>query len=351
MSHTVHLPVHLIMEYGAVNIINYSDIKNVLTGRAIAVISGNGHTRSVSEHVTNKISSETVRVKTYYCTDNSNTNINLLQNVIGNDASEVVIGVGGGKVMDAAKIVGTRLHLPVILIPTIISTDAICSPVAAIRINQIKRKSTKVNMPWGVVIDLGLLEASPPRFLSSGIGELLSTKTALLDWQLAHQRKNEQISLPAKIIAENAVECVLNQLKQPNPDRKALLKTVTESLIISGIAMCVAGNSRPCSGAEHLISHALDYYCGAKALHGEQVAVCSLVIEYLHGQLDQVQSVRQYFRPFGLPVHFTQMGYSRDDMRLAIQKAPSIRNRYTILNEYDLSDKQVDNILDCVFPE
>jgi glycerol-1-phosphate dehydrogenase [NAD(P)+] len=217
-------------------------------------------------------------------------------------------------------------------------------------VNQTKRISIKVRMPWAVVIDLDIAARSPGRFFSSGIGDLLSNKTALFDWQLAHQVRNEKINAFACLIANNATEAFLNAVNQKNISRSALLQVAAESLIMSGIAMSIAGTSRPCSGSEHLICHALDHYCGGKALHGEQVAVGLLISEYLQGNHNSEKNMRQYFKRFGLPTHYEELGYTKDEMILAIQKAPAIRNRYTILNEKLLTTKQINHVLDEVFP-
>jgi glycerol-1-phosphate dehydrogenase [NAD(P)+] len=338
------------MEYGAVNDLSQTEVNPMLQNHKIAVIRGNGHTRSVSDRFMPEITAQAMKVSTYCCKDKSLMTINTLEEAIFKDSAEIILGVGGGKVMDVSKVVGTRLQMPVILIPTTVSTDAICSPVAAVRTNQHTRNSMRVNMPWAVVIDFDILASSPPRFLSAGIGELLSNITALFDWNLAYRLNKEKMNLVAKLIAKNAVESVIGSIHHEGLLQTSMLKTVTESLIMSGIAMSVAGNSRPCSGSEHLISHALDYYCGAKALHGEQVAICSLIAEYMQGQNDPATSLRQYFPRFGLPTHYNELGYTREDMRVAIQKAPAIRNRFTILNEYDLSNDKIDEILDRVFP-
>jgi glycerol-1-phosphate dehydrogenase [NAD(P)+] len=264
--------------------------------------------------------------------------------------AELIIGVGGGRILDVSKALGKRMNLPVMLVPTSLSCDAICSPVAAIRLNPAKSISIKVDMPWAVVIDSDIIAGAPGRLLRSGIGDLLSNKTALEDWKLANKAKNEAMVGAACMIANQAVEAFLNTVNRNNSDRAALLHITAESLIMSGIAMAVAGTSRPCSGSEHLISHALDNYCGGKALHGEQVAVGLLISEYLQGNYNAENNMRQYFNRLGLPTHYKELGYTKEEMCLAIQKSPTIRNRYTILNETEMTASHIGHVLDTVFP-
>jgi glycerol-1-phosphate dehydrogenase [NAD(P)+] len=346
----VELPAHLIYESKAFERLYDSEIVESLAEQRVVVISGRGPTRQISEQLISELKLQPTQIKALYCKDNTFRTVDELEMEAQQVFAEIIIGVGGGKVLDVSKVVGTRMNLPVILVPTALSSDAICSPVASIRVNQTKSISIEVRMPWAVVIDLDIVARSPARLFASGIGDLLSNKTALVDWKLAHQVKKDKINAFACLIANNATEAFLNTVNQKDMNTTTLLQVTAESLIMSGIAMAIAGTSRPCSGSEHLISHALDYYCGGKALHGEQVAVGLLISEYLQGNHDSENNLRQYYKRFGLPTHYEKLGYTKDEMISAIQKAPTIRNRYTILNETELTTKQISHVLDEVFP-
>ena len=119
---------------------------------------------------------------------------------------------------------------------------------------------------------------------------------------------------------------------------------------MSGLAMAAAGTSRPCSGAEHLISHALDGLLGEKAaMHGEQVALGSLVSAAAHGT-PLLTTLSDLYARLGLPMHPSQLSISTEDLLRAVQAAPGTRaGRYTILSEHDLSDTAVARLLDCAF--
>ncbi|CAG9613121.1 hypothetical protein BACCIP111899_02316 [Bacillus rhizoplanae] len=350
MSKNLELPAYFIHESKAFERLQDGEIVESLGEQRIVVISGGGPTRQIGEHLINELGLQPTQVKALYCRDSTLRTIDELEMESQSFFAEMIIGVGGGKVLDVSKVVGTRMNLPVILVPTSLSSDAICSPVASIQVNPTNNISINVRMPWAIVIDLDIVARSPARLFTSGIGDLISNKTALFDWKLAHQRKKEKINTFAYLIADHAVESFFNKINQNNISRTTLLQIVAESLIMNGIAMAIAGTSRPCSGSEHLISHALDYYCGKKALHGEQVAVGLLISEYLQGNHNSNNNMRQYFKHLGLPIHYKELGYTKDEMCLAIQKAPTIRNRYTILNETELTTKHIHHILDEVFP-
>jgi glycerol-1-phosphate dehydrogenase [NAD(P)+] len=345
----VEIPTYLMNECGAINRLSQSDIYRLLEKRKVAVICGNGHSKKISNELIKKIIFGVYEVKILYCKDNTMESVEMLDKEILKHSPDIIIGIGGGKILDVSKWLGTRFIIPFILFPTTISSDAICSPIAVLRRNSTQSISVKVNMPNAIVIDLDILVSSPRRLILAGIGDLLSNKTALFDWKLAHQAIKEEWNPIASIVAHQAVESFLAKINTHGSSQTGFIEAATNSLIMCGIAMSIAGSSRPCSGSEHLISHALDHYCGAKALHGEQVAIGLLIAEYLQGKHHSEESLKPYFHLLGIPTDYRELGYTREEMHFAFQKAPTLRERYTILNEYKLCDKQIDLILDEVF--
>jgi len=349
MAHQIRVPVQLIIEQGAVSQLPKTPVYQWLEEKRVFLFCGKNNTLRLAEMIRDIIRPQAKSIQIIPCKDNTLDTINQLERKVLEDTPDYILGIGGGKALDVSKVVGTRCNVPVILIPTAASSDAICSPVAVIKMMD-RSTSIGVRMPMAVIIDLDILASCPPRLVSAGIGDLLSNKTALFDWQLAHRAGKEEMVTFAALMAGNAVESFMNILNRENVSRSQLLKATAESLIMSGIAMAVAGSSRPCSGSEHLISHALDYHCGAKALHGEQVAIGILISQYLQGKRDEVEPLYPYYEKLGLPTHYEDIGYTKEEMIRAIRMAPSMRNRYTILDEYNLTDKQIGHILDEVFP-
>jgi glycerol-1-phosphate dehydrogenase [NAD(P)+] len=98
--------------------------------------------------------------------------------------------------------------------------------------------------------------------------------------------------------------------------------------------MEVAGTSRPCSGAEHLVSHALDELGAASdALHGEKVALGVLVALALQDN-PNAHRVRRLFARVGLPPSLAEMGIDEPGLVDALCRAPSTRpGRWTALSE------------------
>lgn len=157
MTIKVRIPVQLIIEHKAIPHLYKTEIYEWIKDKKVALISGNGKTRAVTQDIIEVISGQASRIQVMSCENNSLDTINELERIVLEDPPEIILGVGGGKSLDVSKVVGTRSNIPVVLFPTAISSDAICSPVAVVKMLN-KSTSIGVKMPQGVVIDLDLLE-------------------------------------------------------------------------------------------------------------------------------------------------------------------------------------------------
>ena len=122
------------------------------------------------------------------------------------------------------------------------------------------------------------------------------------------------------------------------------IRILVESLINSGIAMGIAGSSRPASGAEHMFSHALDLIADKPALHGEQCGVGTIMMLYLRGD-DRWEEIREFLMDVGAPTNYKQLGVKESEIIKALTIAHTIRpERYTILGENGLTEKAAINL-------
>src|SRR5437763_1314184 len=117
----------------------------------------------------------------------------------------------------------------------------------------------------------------------AGCGDIVAKFSAVKDWQLAHKLKNEYYGDYAAELALMSAELVTRNVKEIVQRSKEGVRTVVEALISCGVAMSIAGSSRPCSGAEHLFSHALDIVAGETSLHGGRTGVGAIMCAYFHG--------------------------------------------------------------------
>lgn len=277
--------------------------------------------------------------------DNSlNSSFDLALFVINNDYN-VIVGLGGGKVLDVSKYAAFISKKEFISIPTTIAHDGIASPIAVLKCEN-SVKSLGCRVPSGIIIDLKVISHAPINLIKAGIGDTLSNLIAVKDWKLAHKRGKAKINDFALLLSETAVNAVLNY-KDKNIKNMGFLQQVAESLVLSGLAMNIAGNSRPCSGSEHLISHSMDRLNKGN-LHGIQVAVSSIISSYLYN--DDYEQIINFLNIFKIPTTLKELNISYGEYIDIMLNAKSTRpDRYTILDETDLNKNNLEKIYKDLF--
>ncbi|MER5771245.1 iron-containing alcohol dehydrogenase family protein [Streptomyces sp. NPDC001985] len=263
-----------------------------------------------------------------------------LADAIKGQRYDAVVGLGGGKIIDVTKYAAARLGLPMVSVATNLAHDGICSPVATLD-NDNGRGSYGVPTPIAMVIDLDVIRDAPARFIRSGIGDTISNLSAIADWELSHRVIDEPVDGLAAAMARAAGESVLRHPGGIADDD--FLTVLAESLVITGIAMSISGDTRPSSGACHEISHAFDLlYPQRAASHGEQVGMGAAFAMHLRGAADESGLYADVLRRHGLPVLPDEIGFSPDEFVAAVEYAPQTRpGRFTILEHLDLSTDQI----------
>lgn len=271
-------------------------------------------------------------------TDASMDSVNRLQIRLEEYSPDFIIGLGGGRSVDVAKMTAYRLFKPFISVPTSASHDGIASPFVSIK-GLDKPHSIKANSPIGVLADTRLLSEAPRRLLASGCGDLVAKITAVKDWELARDEKDEYFGTYAASLACMSAEIILEQSHKFRDNNIFGIRTIIEALISAGVAACIAGSSRPCSGSEHLFSHALEYIAGNNCgLHGERVGLGTIIMAKLH-DLDWNQIVRA-LKNIGAPTTAQELNLKEHDVVKALLLAQSLRpDRYTILDKVGLDEQ------------
>ena len=255
---------------------------------------------------------------------------------LSSEAVDAVVGIGGGRTLDVTKFVATRLGLPMVAVATSLAHDGIASPVSVLHHGQ-SRRSYGVAAPAAVMVDLDFVGRAPEQFLRSGIGDVISNVSAIADWRLAHETTGEAIDGVAVALASTAAEAVMAHTGAKG--ETDFLRCLAESLVLSGMAMSAAGTSRPCSGACHEISHAIDHLFPNTASHGEQVGLGALFATFLRGDLDRVDEMVTVFRRHGMAITPGELGIEPKQFVEAVLHGPETRpDRFTILEHLGLDE-------------
>jgi glycerol dehydrogenase-like iron-containing ADH family enzyme len=315
-----------------------------------------------------------------------------------------IIGIGGGKILDFAKYISFRTKRTFISIPSNAAHDGIFSPISVIAGFSLGSK-----MPEHLMISLNTLEKAPLISIQAGIGDLIANFTAINDCYISQAFKdkdeNAEIGVREQSNEGTVTERASSRLRRTN-DRSVLqvhedheddenaeigvreqcqeainlayqgsielidliyaaqsnnggvepglellhspkfLRQFIRSLVLSGMAMYYANNSSPCSGSEHMISHAIDaiYGHGVKAAHGIQVAIASYfiypqqleVLKKINQAPERIINFEELFNLLKLPKSFQEIDISNDELDYVLALAPKTRaNKFSILNLKD----------------
>ncbi|NON61787.1 iron-containing alcohol dehydrogenase, partial [Acidianus sp. RZ1] len=249
----------------------------------------------------------------------------------------------GGKSIDVAKLTAFDLNLNFISVPTSPSHDGITSPFASIK-GLGKPVSLKAKEPNIIIADIDILSSAPRRLINAGIGDTIGKIIAVRDWRLAAKLRGEYYgdttASLALLSAKHAIICS----RIINKDLKYGIRLLMEALISSGVAMGMAGSTRPASGSEHLFAHAIEMLYPEGPMHGELVGIGAIVMAYIHG-IDW-KEIRKALKRIGAPVSVKEIGVPDEIAIKALTIAHTIRpERYTILGDRGVTWNSAEKIL------
>ncbi|NHV96616.1 MAG: iron-containing alcohol dehydrogenase [Thaumarchaeota archaeon] len=332
------------MELPRVIQIGYGVIREVgsflarFSPKRILIISGPIVWARVGEMVEDALKREEFRYRCIEVDHSTKKEVEDAVRVAKEFGADLIIGLGGGRAVDVAKLTSYYCGVIFVSLPTSASHDGIASPLASIKGGD-RPYSYMTKPPTGVLADVNIIAEAPPKLLAAGCGDLIAKITAVRDWMLARDEKQEYFGKYAANLALLSAEIVLSEAKGIGSGSKEYVRDVVEALISAGVAAGIAGSSRPCSGAEHLFSHALDIIAPNVGLHGEKCGLGAVMMAKLHN-LDW-EKLRDALRDVKAPVTATELGLSADQIAKALVLAPDLRpERYTILHKIRLSYEQ-----------
>ena len=245
-----------------------------------------------------------------------------------------VIGIGGGKPIDIAKIASEKTNKEFISFPTVASHDGIASGRASIPDGE-NQHSMAAKPPVGIIADTKIMADVPWRLTSAGCADIISNFTAVKDWRLATAHGETGYSEYAAALSEMTAEILIKNVDLILEKSERSIAIVARALVSSGVAMSIAGSSRPASGGEHLFSHQLNRIePNGDRLHGHQVGVGTILMEYLHsGESGGWKKIKETLEKLDCPTTAEELKVSPDSVIKSLTTAHKIRDRYTILKE------------------
>jgi len=338
-SHTMELP--RLIEIGEKNIGDFGKfLKSLNKPKKVSLICGTNVQKVLKVKIEKSLKIKKIQFVWHTSIDNQIKSINIIEKNVKKDKSNLIVGIGGGRSVDTAKLISYNLSIPFVSLPTAASHDGMASPFVSVKSD--KPHSIVASAPMGVFVDIDIIKKAPSKLLASGCGDLIANIIAVKDWQLGHKKTKEYYGryaadlamMSAKIVMENSSEFAKKGLDE---------RVIVEGLISAGVASCIAGSSRPCSGAEHLFSHALDKIAPGIGLHGEKCGIGSILMAKLQGQ--DWKKIIKTLKDVGAPTTAKKIGIKSEMIVEALIIAQELRpERYTILKEIKMTKKVALNL-------
>jgi len=335
--HHMQLPREVIVGTDIINMLGQVCQKLGFTG-SVLIVTGPKISALAQEDVAPSLQEASLSVNYFIVRDSTMAYVKMAEEKIIQYKPSVVIGLGGGKDIDIAKLSSAKKTIPFISVPTAASHDGIASSHASIK-GLDKPYSLRGQAPLAILADIAVISKSPYRLIASGCGDIIAKYTAVRDWKLAHRVKGEYYGDYAAELALMSARLVMRNAKAIRKLSEEAVRTVVEALISCGVAMSIAGSSRPCSGSEHMFSHALTMVAPNPALHGEQCGVGAIMSAYL--QKANWRLLRAMLRKIGAPTTATELGIDEKYVIEALTMVHKVRpERYTVFGEEGLSVNQ-----------
>ncbi|MDV7103743.1 glycerol dehydrogenase [Vibrio sp. TH_r3] len=250
----------------------------------------------------------------------SKIEIDRLTSKISQYGSEMIVGIGGGKTLDTAKAMAHYQGLPVVIVPTIASTDAPCSALSVLYTEDgvFDQYLLLPSNPNVVLMDTDIISNAPTRLLVAGMGDALATyfearaaKTAQATNMLGGLTTNAALTL-ARLCYDTLIEqgYLAKAAADADVSTKALENIVEANTYLSGVGFESGGLA-----AAHAIHNGLTLLEECHHLyHGEKVAfgtITQLILE--NAPTDEIEEVLNFCHSVGLPTCLADMGVKQID--------------------------------------
>jgi glycerol-1-phosphate dehydrogenase [NAD(P)+] len=245
ITHKISIPSIVKIEKGSFDLIGDILIDDNIE-RVTIIIDQNMH-NILSERIDKQL--KKIKIEFSFLIMDTNLSLRKLSKVAYNldNKTQLLLGVGGGSIIDRTKYISYLRKIPWISIPTSPSNDGISSPLSSLYIDN-KRVSVPAKMPYGIIIDTNIIMNSPYHMIMSGIGDSVSNITAVYDMELESKHTRNQKDDFSAIFSLQSISSLMG-LPIMNVRSEKFIESLLTSLVMSGIAMEMSGTSKPSSGS------------------------------------------------------------------------------------------------------
>lgn len=277
----------------------------------------------------------------------------------------MIVAVGSGTLNDMAKYMSSKTKIPYTIVCTAPSMDGYASSGAPL-MNGGRKISYTATLPYAIVGDTDVMKDAPMRMIHAGYGDIIGKLTCLADWRLSHELTGEYYCETIVKLVQKAIKKVVDHRKGLEQRQEEAILYLIEALTLTGVAMGLVGNSRPASGAEHMLSHYWEMEVIAKGenpeLHGIKVGVATPVIAEVFDAMRDVlpesvkemapsaQEIKTLMKEAGAPIHPQEAGLDRDLFYRGILEGNTVRERFSIL-DLAVQEKRIQTIAEKITRE
>lgn len=240
----------------------------------------------------------------------------LEQKIKGRDIA--ILSVGSGSVNDPCRLAAARQNKMLCIFGTAPSMDGFASYGAPLVDNGFKA-SYAAKSPEVIIGDTAILAAAPTALKSAGFGDMVAKYTALIDWEIAALLTDEVCCERVAALTRQAIDTLMDLADKVTADDEYTAGKIFEALLLTGIGMSFTQNSRPASGAEHIIAHLIE--ClelredKLPNFHGEDVGVCTLHMLRLYNALAEKETVTAHVEQIDWDEVYAVYGDMAEDVK------------------------------------
>ena len=209
---------------------------------------------------------------------------------------DCVMALGSGVINDNCKIIAHVAGVPSMVVGTAPSMDGYASNSSCMIIRGVK-VSLYDGMPEAIIADTDIMKEAPMRMLQAGLGDMLAKYIAICEWRIAALVNGDHYCEKIATLMRRSLKKVASAADKLSARNPEVVGNIVDGLILSGIAMCFNGNSRPAYGLEHYFSHVWEMQALERGqvsdLHGIQVGVGCYLTFKLYESIRRIKPDRE----------------------------------------------------------